>query len=740
VEARVGGLNLHKSCAFDVVGPGIRADAMLHPMKTLWFEGPLLHLPESQQAEDYPRDMDCKLQIAPDAQPGLRYCRLATSQGATSALRFQIGDLPEIIEREIDGEPVPMTVQIPVTINGRIFPRENVDFWEFKATKGQTYSCAVWAARLGSPLDSYLELYDPRGHKLAENDDFFGADSCIRFTAPEDGSYQLRIRDVNFHGGQAYVYRLTITSEPQVDFTYPLGARKGSRVALRLHGANVPADPVELIVPADAPQDWMGSIPFRGKSIGPIQLDLDDLPEHLEAEPNDEPEAVKPVPVPAILNGRIDKPGDVDWWAFAMSKGQMLELELRAARLGSQLEGVLIVLDASGKEIATSETQAGSDPTLRITAAADGVYRVRVSDRFRKRGGSGFGYRLRVAPPPPGDFRLLLSAGDSLTLNRGATAKLRVTADRRGGFSGPIELAFDTLPEGITVSGAAIPAGQTTADVTFKADGDAGIQHKVVVVRGSARIGENTLTRAAVVPSPRGTAPLDSILVAVALPTPFKVVGVFDMRWAWRGSVHSRKYRLERNGFDGPLEVRLADRQARHLQGVTGSTIIVPAGATEFEYTIALPPWMETGRTCRVCVMAVGIIKDKAGVDHEVSFTSLNPNEQLVAVIEPGRLDVELAQPSIRVAPQGSVDVRIKLLRGKGLEGDAKIELVVPEHMKGIHADPEKVQADRADCVLRIHFDKEPIGPVNMPLVVRATIEEGGKPVVAEAFLELISR
>ena len=107
------------------------------------------------------------------------------------------------------------------------------------------------------------------------------------------------------------------------------------------------------------------------------------------------------------------------------------------------------------------------------------------------------------------------------------------------------------------------------------------------------------------------------LLVAVTLPTPFKIVGDYDMRWLARGSVHHRRYRIERGSYQGPLEVRLADHQARHLQGITGPSITVPAGASAFEYAVWLPPWMETGRTARACVMAVGTIRDEDGNERE---------------------------------------------------------------------------------------------------------------------------
>jgi hypothetical protein len=239
-------------------------------------------------------------------------------------------------------------------------------------------------------------------------------------------------------------------------------------------------------------------------------------------------------------------------------------------------------------------------------------------------------------------------------------------------------------------------------------------------------------------PFARGAPELDSVLLGVAMPTPFKIVGEYDMRWAARGSVHQRRYKIERNDYDGPIEISLADKQARHLQGVTGPTITVPAGVSEFSYPIQLPPWMETGRTCRVCVMGTALVKDEAGVEHVVSFTSTAPNEQLIAVIEPGRLGVELGLGSVTARPGQTVTLPVTVQRGKGLSGAAKVELVLPAHVRGVAAEPVTVAVggDRAELTLRF-ADPLP-GPFNMPLTVRATVLEQGQPVIGEAKLEIV--
>ena len=122
-----------------------------------------------------------------------------------------------------------------------------------------------------------------------------------------------------------------------------------------------------------------------------------------------------------------------------------------------------------------------------------------------------------------------------------------------------------------------------------------------------------------------------------------------------RGTVRHRKFTIDRGGYDGPLEVRLADRQARHLQGVVGPVLTVPAGATEFDYPVTLPPWMETGRTSRAVIMAIGTIRDADGQEYEVSASTTHPDLQIIAVVEPGRLAIETGRASVMVRPGGTV-------------------------------------------------------------------------------------
>lgn len=723
VPVRVGGLFLYQRCGLEMLGRGVTADSQLQRTRTLWLEGPILRAPESSQAEDYPKDMAGTVRIAGDAPLGLRPWRLWTSEGATPAMLFQVGDLPELVETESEGDSI-AEVKLPVTINGRIFPRENVDTWNFITRRGQSITCEVWAARLGSPLDSRIEVRDPHGRTIAENDDAFDTDSFLRFVPAEDGRYQVRIHDVQFRGGPAYVYRLTLTAEAHVDRIYPLGGRRGTTTKFELSGQGLPAGPVEIALPKDAPSDYAHRLHINDQFTNSVLLDLDDVPEYRETAA----EKAQRMELPAIVNGRIDRPGDVDTWSFTGTKGQALEFDLRAQRLGSPLHAVLTIGDESGKELARAEA-AAADPVLRFTPPADGTYFVRIADRFASRGGPAYAYRLRIDRPPAPDFRLKL-ASDSLTVLRGGQAKLRVQAERLGGYAGLIALQIDGLPQGVAATPAAIGARQNVLDITFKADVSARIQACRLTIRGNAKINGESVTRVASRSFGRGPPELDSILCAVAMPVPFKIVSQHDMRWAPRGSVHVRRYRIDRNGFEGPLEVSLADRQMRHLQGVTGPTITVPAGVSEFDYPVFLPPWMALGRTSRSCVMAVGVAKDTDGSEHSVSFSSVQSNDQIIVVIEPGRLGIEAEKTSLAAEPGGSAPVPVIVSRGKSLQGPVQVQLIAPVH--GITADPLTISADKDRGILTVRFPKELGGPFTCPLLIRATVMEKGRPVVAE--------
>jgi hypothetical protein len=223
--------------------------------------------------------------------------------------------------------------------------------------------------------------------------------------------------------------------------------------------------------------------------------------------------------------------------------------------------------------------------------------------------------------------------------------------------------------------------------------------------------------------------------LSVAIPTPFKIVDQYVMTGAPRGEIYYRKYKIDRGGFEGPIQIQLADKQARHLQGVTGPVLTLKPGETDFEYPAFLPPWMELGRTCRVCVMATGKVKDADGREHTVSFSSQEQNQQMIVVVGPGRLDLSIDKTSVRA--DGEVRLAVKVSRSKNLSGAATVEVVLPEHVKGVTAAKLVVAADKSEGELVLKFAPD-AGPFNVPLLLRATVTTDRSPITAEAKVEVV--
>ena len=86
---------------------------------------------------------------------------------------------------------------------------------------------------------------------------------------------------------------------------------------------------------------------------------------------------------------------------------------------------------------------------------------------------------------------------------------------------------------------------------------------------------------------------------------------------------------------------------------------------------------------------------------------------------------------------EGEVRLAVKIARSKTLTGPAKIEIVPPEHWRGITALPLTIPAHAESGELVLTFAKD-CGPFNAPLVIRATVETKQTPVTAEAKVDVV--
>jgi hypothetical protein len=86
-------------------------------------------------------------------------------------------------------------------------PDQKVAFF-FKAKKGDEWEFRALARALRSPLDPVLTVRKADGKYIADNDDTAGLDSVLRFNPPEDGDYQIEVRDLLRRGSPAHFFRI----------------------------------------------------------------------------------------------------------------------------------------------------------------------------------------------------------------------------------------------------------------------------------------------------------------------------------------------------------------------------------------------------------------------------------------------------------------------------------------------------------------------------------------------------
>lgn len=439
--------------------------------------------------------------VAPDAAPGPREMRLVTSRGISASRYVWVGYLPIVPESEANNTPAQANpiAQMPVQIAGQINGGEDVDCFSFEVQGGETLVFDLNAARHYSALDATIVLRDATGRELAVAMEGYGRDPRIVHTFASPGKYTLLVRDTRYQGGANFTYLLNVGALPIVTGYLPLGGRRGEKVALQVQGYNLGgATQLEVSLPNDPERDQVLVAPETpaGRVCVPLCLYLSDLPEIAEAEPNQEAANATALPaVPSIASGRLEKPGDVDRFAFSAQQGQVIAIEVLARRIGSRLDPVLRVLDGQGKELANNDDAIGLDSRVVFTAPAAGTFYAEVFAR------DGLGslehtYRLVLSVGNPPDFTLTYNP-DIANVPQGGAVILNVDVQRRNGFGGDVRLRAEGLPPGMTMSRGLIRAGQNSAVVTLRCPPDAAIGFAAWRLIGEATIDGRTVTRIA---------------------------------------------------------------------------------------------------------------------------------------------------------------------------------------------------------------------------------------------------
>ena len=527
-----------------------------------------------------------RVTIAPGAALGNREVRVLTRAGLSNPLIFTVGELPEFSKNlwknmarpgrngEAQAEPatLPINVTLPATINGQI-PPGGVDRYRFLAEEGRQIVVDVRARELIPYISdavpgwfqAIVRLSDANGKEVAYADDFrFRPDPVLFYKVPAAGEYILEIKDSLYRGREDFVYRVTVGELPFMTAVSPLGGRIGSQTNLAVTGWNLPFD----TMPLDLRNKEPGIYPLSKKpAINHVDISADSLPEIFEQEPNNTAETAQSVVLPAIINGCIDKPGDMDVYAFDSKEGDKIVADVYARRLDSPLDSLLVLTDSTGKQIAFNDDHEDkgsglnthhADSYIACTIPASGRYFIHIGDT-QHGGGPAHGYRLRISSPRP-DFALRVTPS-SLNVHSGASVPITVHVLRRDGFSGPIRLNLKGATQGLSLSGAQVPEGQDQMTFTLNVASQTRFEIFDLRMEGRAKIDGREVVREAV--------PADDMMQAFAYR---HLVPAQELKVAVVGPFRNQRNAVDRARILSALPLRI------QTNGTVSVSVHLPVG------------------------------------------------------------------------------------------------------------------------------------------------------------------
>ncbi len=368
----------------------------------------------------------------------VQYVRGQSKYGAASnSVPFAFSDLPELVNEGGNETPAAArAVALPCIINGRILSPGVPDVYSFDAAEGEVISLDAAARRLGSPMDTYLEVLSKDGVKLAKNDDddtykWLGtithhSDSFISFKAPKAGTYFARIRDIQGKGGPAFGYRLRI-SNPMPDF-------------------EVFALPAGVLVP----KGESGSITLR-------VIRKEGFKGSIRVFPSHESPAFK------LENAVIPDGKNEIKAGFSFSggpEGSALPLDLMAGSTNGN--AIVIHHVTASEELMQAFAWKHIVPANSIQVAA----------------GKEMPFNFSFDSAPEG----------GIELTQGKEAKFTIKISRKGDFAEPINLALLAPPEGVSLRGSFINAKKDSFEAALRADFKAKPGPETILIQGVAAV------------------------------------------------------------------------------------------------------------------------------------------------------------------------------------------------------------------------------------------------------------
>jgi hypothetical protein len=439
-----------------------------------------------------------------------------------------VSDFPEAVEVEAAKEN---RVSVPGGVTGRFLKAAETDYYLFGAKKGQKLTVEAHTLEYQSPTLVYMVLRNAKTKaEIAKSNPQAvpPADQVIEFTAPEDGDYAVAVEHLNYQGGPAEAYRLTVTpSRPTFEVSvgidrFDLQAGGAVAVPLNLKRVNF-GGPVEVSVRGPAGLTGKATI-AAGQAQGLLVL---------QAGPE---VALGPYLIALAAEATIDGERVTSLATVRPSVTQSLgglpfpprELNTQIAigvrekapfALVAKLEQNGVVAGLPAELTLSVQREPGFDEEIVLAPPANlppGVPAPKLPNIAK--GQTSLKVKLDINPKVPAGQYLVTFSGKAkhqgkdvnvtalpalldvgtapfeltvepaaVKLEPGEKMKLKITAIRKGGYDGPIALAFKDLPANVNVAAATIAKGQTSVEVEIQAAANAAPANQPnVTVTGTA--------------------------------------------------------------------------------------------------------------------------------------------------------------------------------------------------------------------------------------------------------------
>ena len=427
--------------------------------------------------------------IPGDANPGPVLVRLFNAEGASELHTFVIGSktVPELNEIEPNSslaEPKSLDpdskkpTPLPLVINAKLSESGDVDLFPIPLKKGQTIRASVDGYSLGSPIDPHMVLYGPapgRAVIALANDGPNTLDPRLEHTVDQDGDYLLGVMafihppssTISFTSKANAVYRLTISTGPWLKYSEPGAVSASKATKLKLQGSD---KPIDVTLPAADPKtesnfDADSKYPIRTAShpsfANTIAVPATELPIQTGEK----------ITLPAAVSGTLTKDNETAAVKFTAKKGDRIQFKLIAHYLGSDLDPVLIVENAEGKELKRADdTKPTVDAELLWTSPADGDYVAKVAD-VTGSGSENHRYLLTAETANP-EFSATVAAS-KFDLKPGDKTEVTVKLTRTSGHKLPLDAKLENLPAGVKAEVADIPEKTGDVKITLTAEANA---------------------------------------------------------------------------------------------------------------------------------------------------------------------------------------------------------------------------------------------------------------------------